>query len=175
MNRKEKIAAAALHLFAGKGYENTSTQLIAQSAEVSEALVFKHFGNKENLLNHIVKTGYVRIIVKNRGMLSEKDPLQLIHKVIDLPGKLVADEPEFWKLQVRLMEIENYHLQYENFLHPVNKILIKAFSDLGYDDADKETTLILLIIEGLWKSYVLNNGDKIKQLTPFIKRKYKLD
>ncbi len=55
MNRKEKIAHAALYLFAEKGYENTSTQLIGQNAEVSEALIFKHFGNKENLLHHIVK------------------------------------------------------------------------------------------------------------------------
>ncbi len=70
-------------------------------------------------------------------MLTETDPLKLIHKVIDLPGKLVKDEPQFWKLQVRLMEIENFQLQYENFLHPVNTILIKAFTDLDYLHPEK--------------------------------------
>jgi len=172
MNRKEKIAFAALHLFAEKGYENASTQLIGQNAEVSEALIFKHFGNKENLLHHIVKSGYARIIGQNRGMLTETDPLKLIHKVIDLPGKLVKDEPEFWKLQVRLMEIESFQLQYENFLHPVNTILIKAFTDLGYAHPEKETELILLIVEGLWKNQVIKNDTKIKKLTDFIKWKY---
>jgi AcrR family transcriptional regulator len=172
MNRKEKIAFTALHLFAEKGYENTSTQLIAQSAEVSEALIFKHFGNKESLLHLIVKNGYARIIAQNRGMLTETDPLKLIHKVIDLPNKLVKDEPQFWKLQIRLMEIDAFQVQYENFLHPVNTILIKAFTDLGYEHPEKETELILLIVEGVWKSQVLQSDHKMKKLTDFIKWKY---
>ena len=172
MNRKEKISFAALHLFADKGYESTSTQLIAQKAEVSEALIFKHFGNKENLLHHIVKSGYARIIAQNRGMLTETDPLKLIHKVIDLPGKLVKDERAFWKLQTRLMEIDNFQLQYANFLSPVNTILIKAFSDLGYNHPEKETELILLIVEGIWKNQVIKNDTKIKKLADFIKLKY---
>ena len=172
MNRKEKIAASALQLFAEKGYENTSTQLIASHAGVSEALVFKHFGNKENLLHHVVKSGYARIIAQNRGMLAETDALRLIHKVIDLPEKLVADEPEFWKLQVRLMEIEGFQHQYENFLHPVNTILTKAFTDLRYAEPAKETNLILLIVEGLWKSYVLKTGNAQNKLAAFVKEKY---
>ncbi len=172
INRKEKIALAALHLFAERGYENTTTSLIANTAGVSEALIFKHFGNKENLLNYVVKSGYNRIITHNRGMVKETDPLKLIFKVIDLPKKLILDEPEFWKLQTRLMDIEPYEIQYQLFLHPVYTLLTKAFTDLEYINPEKETELILLMVEGMWKSYVAKKDEQTLQLAAFIKTKY---
>ena len=46
LSRKERIMKEALLLFSDQGYTNTSTKTIAQNAAVSEALIFKHFGNK---------------------------------------------------------------------------------------------------------------------------------
>ena len=172
MNRKEKIATSALHLFAEKGYENTTTALIAHTAGVSEALIFKHFGNKEHLLSYVVKSGYNRIVTHNRGMIKETDPLKLIFKVIDLPSKLIQDEPEFWKLQTRLMDIEAFEIQYQLFLQPVYTLLTKAFADMKYSSPEKETELILLMIEGMWKSYVAKKDEQTRQLAAFIKTKY---
>jgi AcrR family transcriptional regulator len=47
--RKEKILAAAGELFARKGFAGTTTKELAQAAGVNEALLFRHFGNKEEL------------------------------------------------------------------------------------------------------------------------------
>jgi len=49
-DKKQKIAEAAVQLFAEKGYANTSTSEIAKRAGVAEGTIFRHYGTKENLL-----------------------------------------------------------------------------------------------------------------------------
>lgn len=47
--RKLQILAVAVSLFSQKGFRGTTTKEIAQAAGVSEAMVFRHFANKEEL------------------------------------------------------------------------------------------------------------------------------
>jgi TetR/AcrR family transcriptional regulator len=47
--RKEKILAAAGELFARKGFAGATTKELALAAGINEALLFRHFGNKEEL------------------------------------------------------------------------------------------------------------------------------
>jgi AcrR family transcriptional regulator len=55
--RRRGIVAAALPLFARKGFAGTTTKEIAEAAGVSEALVFKHFPSKAVLYEEILKEG----------------------------------------------------------------------------------------------------------------------
>jgi AcrR family transcriptional regulator len=48
-NRRVAIVKAVRRVFAEKGFEGTTTRELAQSAGVSEALLFKHFPTKEAL------------------------------------------------------------------------------------------------------------------------------
>lgn len=172
ITRRQHIANVALQLFGDKGFANTSTQLIAKAASVSEALIFKHFGSKDQLLDFIIKSGYQRIIENNRGGLTETDPLMFIHSVIDLPYKLVLEEPHFWKLQYRLSDHEMALQQHERFMKPVPTRLQLAFEQLGYPEPDKETRLLLLLIEALWKIEANNTDEHMRDMLDFIKRKY---
>lgn len=52
---QNRIMDAAIYLFAKNSYKNTSTKSIALKANVSEALIFKKFGNKHNLLHEVIK------------------------------------------------------------------------------------------------------------------------
>ncbi len=175
MNRKQSIAESALALFAEKGYENASTQLIAKEAGVSEALIFKHFGNKEKLLAVVIKEGYKRIVERNRGTFQDKDPLSFINTVIELPYKLVWEEPQFWELQYRLLDLEISMKQHERFMQPLHALLVKAFKELGYEDAEKETDLMLVFVEAFWK-YLIAHRDENKirfiELQNFFNTKY---
>ncbi len=54
MSRKESIIAAALELFASKGYDATSTAELARVAGVSEGTIFHHFKTKDGVLVHIL-------------------------------------------------------------------------------------------------------------------------
>src|SRR5271167_3452992 len=47
--RREMIIASARRVFADKGFDGTTTRDLASAAGVSEALLYKHFPNKEAL------------------------------------------------------------------------------------------------------------------------------
>jgi AcrR family transcriptional regulator len=143
---------------------------------VSEALIFKHFGNKEKLLDFIIKDGYKRIVAQIRGMFQDKEPLELIYTVIDLPYKLVWEEPKFWELQYRLLDLDVSIKQHQRFMQPLHALLIKAFKDLGYEKPDKETELMLLFVEAFWKYLIAHrdeNKSKFIELQEFFKAKYR--
>jgi AcrR family transcriptional regulator len=55
--RRKAIVAAAMPLFARKGFAGTTTKEIARAAGVSEALVFQHFPSKAALYQAIVAQG----------------------------------------------------------------------------------------------------------------------
>jgi AcrR family transcriptional regulator len=55
--RRGRIVDAALPLFARKGFAGTTTKEIAEAAEVSEALLFKHFPTKAALYGAIQDFG----------------------------------------------------------------------------------------------------------------------
>ncbi|QIX62662.1 TetR/AcrR family transcriptional regulator [Hymenobacter lutimineralis] len=172
--RKQHIAQVALQLFGEKGFENASTQLIAKAAGVSEALIFKHFGSKDQLLEFVVKNGYKRIIEDNRGGLNEPDPLTFIHSVIELPYKLVKEEPFFWKLQYRLADSDMARRQHERFMRPVPALLRQAFEKLGYAEPEKEAKLLLILVEALWKIEANKTDENVREMLDFIKQKYQV-
>src|ERR1051325_7752122 len=49
--RRAAIIKAVRGVFAEKGFDGTTTRELAQAAGVSEALLFKHFPNKEALFS----------------------------------------------------------------------------------------------------------------------------
>src|SRR5215469_11300587 len=49
--RREAIIRAVRKVFAEKGFHGTTTRELADAAGVSEALLFKHFPNKEALFS----------------------------------------------------------------------------------------------------------------------------
>jgi AcrR family transcriptional regulator len=172
LNRKQTIAQKALLLFAEKGFENASTVAVAKEAGVSEALIFKHFGTKEQLLVYVVTSGYQRIVEHIRGRLAEDDPLVFLHKMIDLPRELVQEEPEFWKLQARLSEVEFARKQHARFLQPLPGLLQRAFEGLGYAQPQLESRLLLLLVETFWRLQATGFGEATPEFLDFIKSKY---
>lgn len=174
LSRREKIMQAALSLFAQKGYTDTSTKEISVVAGVSEALIFKHFGNKDALLAHLIKSGYRRVLVQHKSMLSYKSAKDFLRNMIFLPGKLVSEEPLFWKLQERLSHISFSRQQHEQFMKPVQPIVLKAFEELGYENPELETKYLLLVIDMLWKKESSGEVDDSLDIALLLERKYSL-
>ena len=174
-SRKEKILREALLLFAENGYMDTSTKIIAQQAGVSEALIFKHFGNKDNLLAHLIKSGYRRVLQHHRGMMIYRDAKNFLHNMINLPKELVNEDPIFWKLQERLSHHEFSKQQHDLFIKPVYPAIRRAFSELGYEDPELETQLLLLIIEILWKKEANGELRQSAELAKILEGKYGIE
>ena len=116
ISRKEKIIFEARKLFAEKGYIDTSTKEIAHNAGVSEALIFKHFSNKDALLAYIIKSGYRQVLNSQKGMMTYKDARSFLLNMIQLPHKLVSADPVFWKMQERLTHHPFSRQQHDLFM-----------------------------------------------------------
>jgi len=55
--RRKAIVAAAVPLFARKGFAGTTTKELAETAGISEALLFRHFPSKKQLYDEILALG----------------------------------------------------------------------------------------------------------------------
>jgi AcrR family transcriptional regulator len=65
LSSHDRILQAGRELFAGDGYENTTTSAIARRAGTSESQLIKHFGSKEGLLEAIYDQAWQRM---SRGL-----------------------------------------------------------------------------------------------------------
>src|SRR5262245_59246381 len=59
--RRAHIVVAARRLFASRGYDATTTRQIATEAGVRDALIYRHFADKQAILHAIVDAGIARV------------------------------------------------------------------------------------------------------------------
>ena len=85
-NEKQiQILQVAETLFAEKGFDGTSIRDIAKEANINIAMVSYYFGSKEQLLEAIILNRAVAIKLELDILtLEDLDPLQKIHKLIEL-------------------------------------------------------------------------------------------
>jgi AcrR family transcriptional regulator len=60
--RRDEILAAATSCFAERGYAGTTTSWLARAAGVNEALLFRHFGSKQQLYLACVDAAWQRML-----------------------------------------------------------------------------------------------------------------
>src|SRR6185437_3607487 len=67
--RREQLLAVGRKLFAEKGFEATSVEEIAATAEVSKPVVYEHFGGKEGLYAVVVDREIQQLLSQVTGAL----------------------------------------------------------------------------------------------------------
>ncbi|QSE97365.1 TetR/AcrR family transcriptional regulator [Fulvivirga lutea] len=170
--KQEKILNAALELFAEEGYGSTSTSKIAKKAGVSEGLIFRHFTNKEGLLEAISKEGESRLKVLFANIVMESDPQEVINKTFRIASEIAMDSEQshFWKLQYKLKwETELYD---EKKMEPIRNALTTAFEKLGYQNPEQEADILLLLLDGLATRYFLSDNFDMENMIEFLLIKY---
>jgi AcrR family transcriptional regulator len=79
VDTREKILETATRLFSSQGYTNTSLSQVAKEAQVSKALIFWHFDNKEKLfrtaLQRTLEPYFINVVDDLEG-LSEIDQIR---------------------------------------------------------------------------------------------------
>src|SRR5215467_11761920 len=105
--RRAAILAAVGRVFAAKGFDVTTTRELAEAAGVSEALLFKHFPNKEALYS-AMQLSYCNsqdpVIERLKAMEPSTSSLvALIHFLLSrkIGGRAVCGEDE--EIHTRLM------------------------------------------------------------------------
>lgn len=177
MSKKQNILDAALRLFTINGARATSTKSIAEEANTSEALIFRHFGTKDNLLEEIIKKGYQEALKLTTTFLAHKEPKDFLIKMISLPHALVDSNFDFWRMQYKILPLNPIAQHYHNsFMKPSGDKLTEAFRLLGYEQPVEESDILILIIDGIWKSYASDRltYERCKALEHLLKKKYDL-
>jgi AcrR family transcriptional regulator len=177
MSKKQDILDAALRLFTENGARATSTKSIAAEADTSEALIFKHFGSKDNLLEEIIKKGYQLAARETNPHLKGQSPREYLANMIELPIILTKSNPDFWRMQYKIMPLNPISSRYhDNFMRPSLDRLTKCFEELEYAEPDLEAELLLIHIDGVWKYFAAHqpNVARKKALVSVMKKKYNL-
>lgn len=146
---KEKIIQAATNLFYENSYELTATKEIAKEAGVSEALVFKYFKNKQNLLNVVLEEVIDEFQVNSYHALSciYNSPISASEKL----SKFLEDRETFITTHYKTIAIILSQMQHSA------KIKARIESIL----ANKVTPMIRKLMEG----YFEENNLESKKLT----------
>lgn len=91
-HRKDSIVQAAMPLFARKGFKGTTTKDIARSAEVSEALIYKHFPTKELLFQEIQAHCCLKFTELAALFNTIEDSLSGLRMVVQVMAEVILDE-----------------------------------------------------------------------------------
>jgi AcrR family transcriptional regulator len=79
---RTRIMEAALHLFARKGYDATTTKDLANAANVAEGTLFRYFINKKAILIEVATAGWVEILTDLLTELSEMGSYKAVAQVM---------------------------------------------------------------------------------------------
>lgn len=67
MTTKEAIIYESLKLFSVHGFDSVSTRMIARAVDASDAVIYKHFKNKQEILDTIVEVCRKRFVEKRQS------------------------------------------------------------------------------------------------------------
>ena len=170
-DKQKSIVESALTLFSEKGYSAVSTSLISKQANVSEGLIFRHFKDKQGLLNHLVSAWNDQFQVHITEIRSIEKPDQRIQAVMEMPFLINESDFPYWKL-VFSLRWQNSELISEYMLI-LKEMLEEALKELKYTDAVSEADLIMAYFDGFISTVVLRNDqDLSSRLLHTLKKKY---
>jgi AcrR family transcriptional regulator len=105
MDTREKILETAVRLFSTQGYGTTSLSQVAKEANVSKALIFWHFENKESLFRTAVQRTlepyFINVLDDLEGLSEVEQIRRLIDEYYDFVSKNVYSVKFFLCLLLR--------------------------------------------------------------------------
>lgn len=170
--KKEQILKTALELFGNNGFNATSTSKIAKTAGVSEGLIFRHFVNKQGLLEAIIQDAKERTGKLFGPILMEDNPKDVLRKIIKLPLSISEVEYNFWRFQFKLKwEIKEYNGEK---LQPLLDKITWALTELKVNNPAMEAQEILYIMEAISSEILKGTHNLSDTFETYQLNKYKL-
>jgi TetR/AcrR family fatty acid metabolism transcriptional regulator len=94
-NKRERIISAAAKFFGDKGYHDTTTAEIAESAGVAAGTIYIYFSSKEELLVAVFEEFLGRHMQRLReGVERETTPRDKLMRLLTLGLELMQDNPD---------------------------------------------------------------------------------
>ncbi len=165
--RRLQILRVAVSLFSRKGFSGTTTREIAQNAGVSEAMVFRHFANKDELytaiLDHKACSGDTlnpeHIVAE---AIAQKDDRSVFERLALAALEYHESDPEFQRLLLHsaLEGHELAELFFEKFVQRVYALLGNYVRERQQEGAIKqmEPAVVVRAFIGMIIHHSLNNN-----------------
>lgn len=172
-SKQLSIIGSALKLFAEEGFDAVSTSKIAKVAGVSEGLIFKHFKNKQGLLDAIIAFGMEMLSTYFEAIVKETNPKEVVTKLIELPFNIKEEEHDFWRL---IYALKWQRKTYDTTVTDNIKLLAEqSFTELGSKQPKVEANILLITLDGLATSILLKEDMEDKhQIIASVKQKFNL-
>lgn len=114
--KHQKIIEAAIAVFAGKGFFNSTVADVAREADVADGTIYLYFKNKDDLLISIFEYSMDLFIQAAEGELkNSNDPKEKLKRFISLHLKLVQKHPDLAQvIQIELRQSTKFMKEYPN-------------------------------------------------------------
>ncbi len=131
ISMKEKILNSALQLFCEKGYYNTTTNEIAQRAEVSIGSLYSYFKDKDTIFLEVVDRYQDKFQMAKNDMISNLNLLKTDHKawLRVLIEHLIKVHEESKELNRELNVLSYYNPKVAEVLEDQNRKTLQATID----------------------------------------------
>ena len=146
-----QILAAALPIFAEKGFRGSSVSEIAQGAGVTKSLIHHHFGSKEGLWNAIKERHFREYFDAQMGMLGSPGTADLLERSVEAYFRFLGSNPSFVRMMA-WMQLERN----EESSFPLGEMLtreairkIREGQEIGHLRKDLHPFSILVSFLGL--------------------------
>lgn len=164
--RRKQILRVAIELFSQRGFSGTTTKEIANAAGVSEAMVFRHFANKEELYSALLDHKACNRAFQNpREELEEKtkakDDFGVFYTMALNALNHHAEDCGFLRLMLHsaLEEHDLARMFFESFIVDVYNFLGEYIRERQEDGAFRqvEPRIVVRAFIGMFVHHSLNN------------------
>ena len=164
--RREQICQVAMKLFSENGFRGTTTKEIANSAGVSEATVFKHFSNKDELYAAILDHkacdhGFDDPFAEVADKIEQKDDFGVFYGMALNALQHHREDEDFLRLMMH-SALEGHDLArtfYKTFITHVYEFLGAYIRQRQQDGAFREVEprIVVRAFIGMFVHHSLNN------------------
>ena len=172
MTKKNAILEAALHLFSEMGYTGTSTRMIAIKSGVSEGLIYRHFKNKEGLLNVLLEDAEKDKTSLYDPILALEHPKVFLKQVLSLPFQINGNNKILWRFLYTHQWFEPQI--HELILQPLYTRVFDSFNTIGVSDPQSESESFLIFYKGIISNMLLNKNFNAFPVAEYILEKFSL-
>ena len=156
---REKILAAALELFANKGYNATSIDSIAKKAGISKGLIYNYFESKEKILRAIFDAAMDvgdEILARYKGL---KDPYEIMRRMTMDTFEFLRKKKQYCQLLTAISLQPHVMGDLEEFIDTAfkknMKIITGLYKQIGDEDAYVSGLMLSAIFDGVSLGYCM--------------------